>query len=257
MKRFCYRCGAPEVERGSLIQGLCQRCFAQENSLLRAPAELEVTICKQCGAHLVGKRWQEAGKGDAIVDAARAVTSSSLRIAHLTPTGMKFLHPHETPEVELFIEPKPNERVIEVKARGKIHELQTQPQLEEACIKLFLNRVTCEVCSLKSAHHYEAVLQVRGKLTKEKRSEVRRMLEQLAADAGEHKRMAFISLIEERREGLDIYVNPASLARRMAALLKSNFGVKLKESAKLVGETPDGRRKFRITILAWIEKCKN
>ena len=233
-----------------MIQGLCQRCFVRENRLLQAPPELEVTICKRCGARLMGKRWQETSRGDPAVDAARAVALSSLEIAHLTPAGMKFLHPREAPEIELSIEPKPKEGVIEVRARGKIHELQTRPQLEEAHIKLTLNCVTCDVCSLKSAHHYEALLQVRGELTKEKRFEVRGVLEQLAADAGEHERMTFISSIEERREGLDIYVNPASLARRMAALLKSNFGAKLAESAKLMGETPNGRRKFKITILA-------
>lgn len=199
---------------------------------------------------MVGKRWQEAKGGDATADAARAVTPSSLRIARLTPTGMEFLHPHEAPGVELSIEPKPNEGVIEVRARGKIHELQAQAQLEEAHIRLTLNHVTCDACSLKSARHYEAVLQVRGELTKGKRSEVRGMLEHLAVDAGEHERRAFISSIEERREGLDIYVNPVSLARRMAALLKSEFGAKLKESTKLVGRTKDGHPRYRISILA-------
>ena len=198
----------------------------------------------------MGKRWEEASGGDTILDAARAVTQSNLRIAHLIPAGTRFLHPHEAPWVELSIGPKPNEGVIEVRARGKIDELQAQPQLEEARIKFTLKWRTCDVCSLKSARHYEAVLQVRGELTKARRSEVRMALEHLAADAGAHERKAFISSIEERREGLDIYVNPASLARQMAALLKSNFGAKLKESAKLVGRTKDDCPRFRVSILA-------
>ena len=197
----------------------------------------------------MGKRWQEAG-GDATVDAARAVTQSSLRIAHLTPTGTRFLRPNEAPWVELSIGPKPKEGVIEVRARGKIDELQVQPQLEEARIRFTLKWKTCDVCSLKSARHYEAVLQVRGELTKAKRSEVRMALEHLAADAGAHERKAFISSIEERREGLDIYINPASLARQMAALLKEKFGAELEESTKLVGRTKDARQRYRISILA-------
>ncbi|TEU14968.1 MAG: hypothetical protein E3I12_01010, partial [Hadesarchaea archaeon] len=54
----------------------------------------------------------------------------------------------------------------------------------------------------------------------------------------------------ERREGFDLYVNPASLARRMASMLKSWFRAEIKESAKLVGQTRDGRKKFRFSILA-------
>jgi len=250
MKRFCYRCGALEAERGPLIGGLCQRCFAEGNRLLQAPAELKVTVCGRCGAHLLGKRWHEAGEGDATANAVRATVLSSLKVARLTDAGVKFLRPHEVPELELQVEPKLAEGVIKIRTRGKVHELQVKPQLEEACIKFTLKRSTCDVCSLKSARHYEVILQVRGKLTGEERSEIRKMLQQLAAEAGKRDRAAFIANVEERREGLDLYVNPASLARQMVSMLKSRFGAEIKESAKLVGQTRDGRQKFRFSILA-------
>jgi nonsense-mediated mRNA decay protein 3 len=250
MKRFCYRCGALEAERGPLIRGLCQRCFAEENRLILAPAELEVTICGRCGAHLLGKRWHEAGEGDAIANAVRAAVLSSLKVARLTDAGMKFLHPHELPELELWVEPELAEGVIKVRARGKIHELQVEPRLDEARIKFALTRGTCDVCGLKSARHYEAILQVRGKLTGKEHSEIKKLLHQLAAEAGKRDRAAFIANVEERRGGLDLYVNPASLARQMASVLKSRFGAEIKESAKLIGQTKDGRRKFRFSILA-------
>ena len=250
MKRFCYWCGALEAERGPLIGGLCQRCFAEGNRLLRAPAELEVTICGRCGAHLIGKRWHEAGEGDAIADAVRATVLSSLKVARLTDAGIKFLRPHEVPELELRVEPELTEGVIKIRAHGKVHELQVKPQLEEARVKFSLKRSTCDVCGLKSARHYEAILQVRGKLTREKRSEIRKMLQQLAAEAGKRERAAFIANVDERREGLDLYVNPASLARQMASMLRSWFRAEIKESAKLVGQTRDGRKKFRFSILA-------
>ena len=250
MRRFCYRCGALEAERGPLIGGLCQQCFVKENRLLRAPAELEVTICGRCGTYLIGKRWHEAGEGDAIANAVRATVLSSLKVARLTDAGMKFLSPHEVPELELRVEPELAEGMIKIRAHGKVHELQVKPQLEEARVKFALKRSTCDVCGLKSARHYEAILQVRGKLTREKRSEIRKMLQQLAAEVGKRERAAFIAKVEEQREGLDLYVNPASLARQMASMLKSAFRAEIKESAKLVGQTKDGRQKFRYSILA-------
>jgi NMD protein affecting ribosome stability and mRNA decay len=214
------------------------------------PAELEVTICRRCGAHLLGKRWYVVGDGDAIANAVRATILSSLKVARLTDAGVKFLRPHEVPELELHVGPKLTEGVIEVWVKGKLHEFQVKPQLDEARIKFSLNRGTCDVCSLKSARHYEAILQVRGKLTRDECSEIRKILQRLAAEVSKRERTAFIANVEDRREGLDFYVNPVSLARQMASMLKLEFGAELRASAKLIGQTRDGRKKFRFSILA-------
>jgi len=257
MKRFCYRCGALEAQQGPLIHGLCQRCFAEENRLLQAPAELEVTVCGRCGAHLLGKRWHEAGEGDAIANAIRATVLSNLKVARLSDAGMKFVHPNEVLELKLWVEPKLAERVINVRVKGKVHELQVKPQFDEANIKFMLKRSTCDVCGLKSARHYEAILQVRGKLTKEKNSEVKKILQRLAMNASKRERNAFIANVDERREGFDLYVNPVSLARQMASMLKLEFGAEIKESAKLIGQTRNGRRKFRFSILVRLPSERN
>jgi len=257
MKRFCYKCGTLETQEGPLIKGLCQHCFAEENRLLQAPAELEVTVCRRCGAHLLGKKWHETDKGDAIANAIKATILSNLKIARLSDAGTKFLHPHEVPELELWVEPKLAERVINVRAKGKVHELQVKPQFDEARIKFMLKQSTCDVCSLKSARHYEAILQVRGKLTKEKSSQVKKILQRLATNAGKQERNSFIAKVEEQREGFNLYVNPVSLARQMASMLKLEFGAEIKESAKLIGQTRDGRRKFRFSILVRFPSEKN
>lgn len=253
MKRFCYRCGALEVEHGPLIKGLCQRCFAEENRLLRAPAQLEVVVCGRCGAHMLGNKWHQAGEGDAISEAARATALSAIRITDLSPHGTKLLRPQEAPNVALSILPRLKEGVIEVRASGKVHEFQTVPSTDEARITFKLKRRTCDVCSLKSARHHEAILQVRGESGKKKRSEIRAVLEQFADDASKRDKKAFVSQIEELKEGLDFYVNPANLARQMASLLKSNFGAEVKATKKLIGQTRDGRKKFRFSVLARLQ----
>lgn len=160
---------------------------------------------------------------------------------------MRLLHPPEAPEVELSIQPKLGGSIIEVRASGKVHELQVQPQTDEARIKSELKRRTCDVCSLKSGRKHEAILQVRGEF---KRPGVMEAIERIAAEAGKRDRTAFISNVEELDEGLDFYVNPVGLARQMAAMLKSKFGAKVKESSKLVGQTRDGRERYKFSILA-------
>lgn len=253
MRRFCYKCGASEAERGPLIQGLCQACFTKENPLIRVPAEVQVSICGRCRAYLVDNRWRESSDAElALVDAARATVLSKLRFARLTPSGIRLLRPREAGELELRVEPKlsADEVTVDVHVRGKVHELQVSPHVEHVEVVVKPRWITCDVCSLISAGHHEAIVQVRGKdMLDEARRRIKLMLERCAAEARKRNRTAFIAKIEEKARGLDLYVNPIGLARRMASLLKTEFGAEISESAKLIGMTRNGRRKFKTSVL--------
>jgi nonsense-mediated mRNA decay protein 3 len=256
MRRFCYRCGASDAEKGPSIQGLCQSCFVSENPLVVTPAEIELDICSRCKAYFIGKIWHEPNnKESALEEAARAAVISELRFAQLTPGGTKFLRYNEVKGLELSMEAKSisGEVIVDVHARGKVHELQVSPQVEHVTITVKPRWITCDVCGLLSAGHHEAILQVRAReMSFEKRQEIKLLLEQAAEEAHKKNRSAFISKLDEKREGLDIYVNPAGLARRMASLLRAKFGAETVETAKLIGVDRDrgGVRKFKISVLA-------
>jgi nonsense-mediated mRNA decay protein 3 len=227
-----------------------------ENPLIIAPAEIEVNICSRCKAYFIGKMWHEPTNMElALEEAARAAVLFELRFAQLTPAGMKSLRNREVKGLELSLESKPiaGEVIVDVHARGKVHELQVSPQVEHSTITVKPRWITCNVCGLLSAGHHEAILQVRGKvMSPEKRQEIKLMLEQFAEEVRKKDRFAFISKIDEKREGLDLYVNPARLARRMASLLRAKFGAEIVETAKLIGMDRDrgGVRKFKISVLA-------
>ena len=254
MRRFCYKCGASEAEKGPLIQGLCQTCFMEENPLIRAPSEIQVSICGKCKAYLVDNKWHKSSNVEtAIEDAAQAAVLSALRFSQLTPAGMKSLRQHEVRGLELRVEPKltAGEVVVDVNVRGKVHELQVSPQNEHVKIVVKPTWRTCDVCGLISAGHHEAILQVRRKgMPAEERREIKLMLERCAAEVHKKDRAAFISKIEEKKGGLDLYVNPTGLARRMATLLKTKFGAEIIETAKLIGMERGGKRKFKVSVLA-------
>jgi nonsense-mediated mRNA decay protein 3 len=254
MRRFCYKCGASEAKKGPLIQGLCQACFMKENSLIKAPAEVQVKICSRCKAYLVGKQWNKLSNAESgLADAARKAVLSELRFNQFTPVGTKLSRSKEIKGLELRVEPKlsADKTTVDVHARGKVHESQVRPHVEHVEVVVKPKWITCDVCGLISAGHHEAIIQVRGKdMPSEKRRKIKRMLEQCAADAREKDRVAFIAKIEEKAEGLDLYVNPTGLARRMASLLKTKFGAKISESAKLIGMSRNGRQKFKISVLA-------
>lgn len=254
MKRFCYRCGALEPDAGPLVNGLCQRCFAEGSNLLRTPPNLKVVVCKRCGAYMRGKSWHPQPPGGHIEDVIREEALDQLRVNRFTKLGKQRLRPQEAREVEIAIEPDLKKELVRVRARGKVHELQAQPKLEETNIRLNLNYKTCKTCSLKRARYHEAILQVRGELSRDELFKIRGALEDLASEAGERERADFIAKVKEQREGLDLYISSMRLARQMSSLLRDSFGASLNESAKLVGQARDGRKKFRVTILARLER---
>jgi len=253
MKRFCYKCGALEAEKGPLIQGLCQKCFAAEYRLLRVPKGVSTSVCKRCGAYTSGNRWQKPSGEDASYEAAQAAVRRDLRLAKSTHAGIQFVRPEES-DVELSFEASPAAKdvIVDVRARGKIHELQKEPSVDSARVLVKLRQTTCDVCGLIRAGYYEAILQVRSeeKLSKSRIAEIKKMLQKRVSDVGARDDRVFVTKIEEKSEGVDFYVSSLSLARAMAALLKERFHAKISEASKLIGQERGGKKVFRVSVLA-------
>jgi len=253
MRRFCYKCGALEGETGPLIQGLCQRCFS-DLQLLHAPSELDVVVCKRCGAYKLGKQWRGQISGESFEGVIREAVLNTIKLSRCTDSGTKLLRPAETEDVYVEVMSSTKKNFVKVRASGKSHPLQIRPKVDEATMKLNLIYSTCEVCSLKSAKHHDAILQLRGALSQELLSRAQRAVENLATSAAKQESKDFIADVKEQHGGLDFYVSSVALAKRMAALLKEKFNANIVESAKLIGQTQDGRKKYRVSILARLKK---
>lgn len=256
MRRFCYKCGATEAKKGPLIEGLCQECFVAENPLLRVPGEVNLRVCGRCGAYLLAHEWREVD-GDfeeLLLQAAKEVVFSKLRVMKITRTGLGYVTPNEAEEMEVKAEPRfdsPNRISVEIFAGGKFRP-QAKPLLQRARVKVKLKRTTCDICSRISSGYYEAILQVRGEsgLPEKELIKVKHALERLVFSVRERDRSAFVAKVKQVHGGLDYFVSSLALARQMARLLKSKFGAKTQESAKLVGRGKGGRRKFRVSVLS-------
>ncbi len=253
MRRFCYKCGALEDDAGPMINGLCQRCFS-EAPLLQAPGEVEVVVCKGCGAYKLGRQWRSPVSGASAEDAVREASLNAIRVHQYAESGSRTLRPAEAKETYIEVTPLIKQNMVKVRASGRVHPLQVRPKVEEATLKLDLKYSTCDVCSLKSAKHHDAILQLRGASSRELLVRAQRAVESVAARAGKQEPRDFIADVEEKHGGLDFYVSSVSLAKKMAALLKDKFRAEIVESAKLIGQTQDGRKKYRVSILARLEK---
>lgn len=260
MQKFCYKCGALEEEKGPLIKGLCQECFAAEHPLIMVSEEMELEICGRCGAYFLNSRWHDLKeeKEPILLKPAEEAVRSRVRVAQMTPAGLKHINLDDADkvDVELKSEPIPPNVRVEIEARGKVHKFQKTPQTTRKTIEVKIKTTTCDACARKSAGYYEAMLQVRGEetLSKEILADVFRTLEGKALEEQSKNRDEFVSKIEKKHGGLDLYTSSASLARSLAEVLKTKYSAKVDESAKLIGQTRDGRNKYRVSVVARLPK---
>lgn len=217
---------------------------------------MSLKTCGRCGAYYLGGEWhdfEETGEYP-LFEPARELVCTKTRVAQKTPAGLKYVDVEDTDQVRLEFRPEliyPDIRV-EVIARGKISESQESPQEAREVVRVEVKRTTCDVCSQKSAGYYEALLQVRGEedLSRELLSDIFHKLEDQTLDEQSKNREEFVSKIEEKHGGLDLYTSSAGLARHLAGVLKSEYGAKIDESAKLIGQTHDGQKKYRVSVVA-------
>ncbi|MEM3723644.1 MAG: NMD3-related protein, partial [Candidatus Hadarchaeales archaeon] len=158
MERFCYICGEKEKPSSPLIEGLCQKCFADRFKMLVVPKKISLTVCKGCGMYFWKGAWI---KPSDVEDIVRSAVLQEVSVANLVD-GERVLVPLCSADVEATVIPRPKAGVAEVEVRGKSHKNQAEPKTEKAEIKVEIFRKLCKTCSLKAAGRYEAVLQLRG-----------------------------------------------------------------------------------------------
>ena len=254
MKGFCYRCG----HEGELIEGLCKVCYAQLHPLFSVPDEIRIEVCHMCGSYK-RKTWQDPRGRDLyeILD----------EIAYY---GVKDNLKKENKNINIEIIPqepqqlpggKKSRVVIPVKiiATGKLLG-EDEERAEEREVVVHLIMVQCPRCSRYMSNYYEATLQVRAMnryLTDDEREELDNFVRDEIDKRLKKDRMAFISKFIPQKEGLDYQIGSMGGARNIASAIKSKYGGKTYETAKLVGVEKDtGKNQYRITVVVRIPEYK-
>jgi nonsense-mediated mRNA decay protein 3 len=250
MRRFCYRCGALEKDTGPLVEGLCQGCFSEGISLVQAPAKVRVVLCKNCDSYSSNGVWSQTTADSSLDEIVRDLTLQSLKVNRVIGTERLVIPAAQAGFVKFKIEPDVKRGIVDVKAEGKVHELQVKPLHENIQIKLNIAYRSCKTCSLKSGGYYAAILQVRGQIEKRELSKLQGLLGSLTSPGVPED---FMTDVKTVTGGIDVYVGSFGLGRKMSAFLKK-LGAEISESSKLVGQSKDGKRKYRVTILARLPK---
>lgn len=221
-ERICPMCGrsSREVE---FIGSLCKDCFVRRNGIARLPEQVEVTYCTSCYAHRASGRWSDpySSLEESLTDYLEAYLANKV----------KPVEPLDGVSIDgVRLELQGGAATAYVDLEGSYGNVRVKGT---AVVKMLLKPTLCPVCSSrKTGEGYTAVVQVRSH--PRPIGEVKHLgerLRRIVASIGDD-----IVKVEERREGLDVYVREHSAARVLATRLRSEFNAKVIETYKGRGD---------------------
>ncbi len=245
-----------EKEKGTLIEGLCPDCYLSENRLVKTPDELVLEVCKNCGGYLLNNSFHDImlNPQSEYLEASKELVSSETQVLQESAEGIRFEDFEDSSGVDIGFNAEytsPEDILVELEVWVKFFNTE-KPLHDQTRVKVKISKTTCEVCQKQKTGYYEALLQVRAEkeIPEEKLKQIFRKLEERFQKVYGKNRKEFVSKIQKKHGGLDLYTSSSDVAKELGRYLKKEYGAKIDQSAELVGETNDGQKKHRVTVIA-------
>lgn len=224
MESFCPKCG--DETEGYGPRGLCQGCYLEEKDLIEVPESIDVERCEHCGAVKIGMDWVEAADDREMIARVleHEVDTEKVRAVSFTEKEDRY-------ELDLMVE-------AEVEGETLRQELETVLEIE---------RTQCGTCSKFHGGYYEYKIQMRG----EDMEEALDAVMERAAEVTERDREEFVSNVEEKDGGYNVYVSSRDMAEELLKVLRERFEMEEKRSKELIGEE-EGEKVYRSVVSARI-----
>ncbi len=217
----CVVCGK-EVEDGYLC-GIC----TVEKFEVAVIEPFEIVICSRCGAVKYGQKWK-------YVEFDEAIEEMVFRYARV-------MEDFEVERVSIDIA----SRTAVFAGRLKGDEVEFP-----VALNFRVKKFACPKCSRESGGYYESIVQLRAdsrQLEEDEIERVKEIVEDVLSAELENER-AFLSKVEEKREGIDFYFGSRDIGRKVSRMIAKELGGKITESKKLHTRI-DGRDVYRFTYL--------
>jgi len=239
--RFCVKCGK-DVEK--TLDGLCIECYLDGRQFTSLPHHLDLEVCAVCGEYYLGGKWTPSSKKNAVED--------------FTFENVTVLNGNRIKCLESFSEEQDPRTFVatvisEVSIEGVVLE-------SEASTIVRVKNTVCKRCSRIQGSYYESILQVRSEekaLDEDTMEQVVNMVMGYVDQQSRINRQHFISKVEKMHGGVDFYISSIALGRTIAKIVSDKYSGENKESAELVGRTPDGQDMYRITYLVRLPEFKS
>ena len=218
-KKFCPKCGKATEK---FYDNLCSECFLEKISFKDLiPDKISIKVCKYCGRVLWRNKYFNR-----VNDAVEEILSRLFKKDEIKEVFYEIL-----------------DGKVSVKIWIRIDDLEKQ---EEKVSKLAIKSITCKFCFMKSTGYYQAILQVRA--SKDISSKILKEVEKQINILNKTDELAFISKVEELKNGFNIFIGSKKAALALVKILRKKFDGKIKISRKL-GSIKKGKKLYRYTIL--------
>lgn len=222
--KFCPKCGK---ETQDLHSGLCEDCFLGKTGMTdKLPAKISLGTCKMCGHLFAG-----TGRFDEEEEAVEHVLKKTLKQKEI-----------ETADYRI------DGNVLHLTVDLLVDGLEKKVETD---IPLSRKAITCNMCSLQKASYFNVTMQVR--VPKEIEDEVVGEIKDEMLRLNKRDRYAFVSGVQELKEGVDLFIGSKDAANRVARMAQERYGASIKKSRKLYGLI-EGKKSYRDTILVSVKK---
>jgi len=208
MSIICPRCGKSSNEK-EFIDAFCVDCLYID---VKVPTGLIFETCKRCEKIKFRGSWQDVKEEEFNNYIIRKCRGEFFNAVYDCSTGA----------ITFFI-----------KKSGKIITLNKW-------IDVKFNKNMCSDCTRLSGGYYEAIIQLRGN--------EKRIVKLANTLESELKKTTFISKVDEKKEGTDIYIGSNKAALELIEQLGYTYGI----SKKLFG-LKEGKRTYRTTYVIRLE----
>jgi len=146
-----------------------------------------------------------------------------------------------------------NSVLVPLCVRTRQNNLQCPQTVKTFNARIRLIPTICPNCLLIKQKYYEATLQIRaasGEISKEEKEQLLRTVDVLMERLGGKNKQTYISKVEERPAGFDLFFGSRQTAYAIASKFKAEKGVTSKETFKAGKiDKSRGKRKDKVTIL--------
>ena len=247
-RRFCVVCGVEETPNAKLDGGFCPRCLAREDQKPVQHSTETIRLCRICGSLEERGKWVASSSRGLQEDLSNLLKRNSRKF-----TGVSEGEVRDISVIKMPLSLGSNSTLIPISVRAQTKNNQPGSPTRDFEIKVRLTPTTCPNCLLMKSKYYEATLQVRALDTRMATEEKEELLSQIGnwvEESSKRDRRAFISKLEDKPEGFDLYLGSRRLAHLIASKLKTSKGTSIRETYKIGKvDKSTGKRKGKSTIL--------
>ncbi len=210
--KTCPSCGKKEGEHAPFAGSFCIECFSNQKNFFELKSPLVLEQCQKCERVKLQSTW--------------LALDTALLKAFL---GAKIKSPHKMSIASCQVK-ETGRHKLEAQATVNFEVAEYDAKISKKILAaITIVPTTCTECSQRSGGYYESIIQIRGDSTR-----LDKAVERIGRIVNQ---FSFISKIDVKKEGIDLYVGKDDAARRALSKLGWQYTRADKQAGARQGKT--------------------